>query len=208
MGNHPKAGFFVFMKNILKINLDSIREDPQIVSQEISGLDLDLDEAVSEKGPIFLKYTLYRIGEKIYVQGRVKIEVKLTCVRCLIEFDAPLQADFLLVAVPAEQYSPDQKEQESRESRKQDPVFISYSGGQLDLFQEIRSALILAIPMKPLCREDCPGLCHQCGARLAEGACACNRKKGAGSFAVLENLPVSEKTCGSGEADTDVKQED
>ncbi len=196
------------MKNILKINLDSIGEDPKIISQEISGLNLELDENVSEKGPIFLKYTVYRIGAKIYLQGRVKIEVELTCARCLMEFNAPLQADFLLVAVPAEQYSPGGKRRMCPESREQEPVFVSYSGRQLDLFHEIRSLLVLAIPMKPLCREDCSGLCSQCGTRFVEGTCSCNRKSGAEPFAALKNLPENKKACGSEKADTDVKQEE
>ncbi|MCK5219610.1 DUF177 domain-containing protein [bacterium] len=190
------------MKNILKINLDSIGEDSQVISQEISGLNLDLDESVSEKGPISLKYMIYRLGEKIYIQGRAKIDVELTCARCLMEFATPLQAELLLVAVPVEQYSPDQ------ESREQDPVFVAYRGGQLDLFREIRSALLLAIPMKPLCREDCPGLCCQCGKRLAEGACSCSRKRGTGTLAALENLSKTKKVYDSVEAYTDVKQEE
>jgi uncharacterized protein len=48
-----------------------------------------------------------------------------------------------------------------------------YRGDQIDLKELLREQFYLALPMKPLCREDCHGLCPQCGTNLNTGTCAC-----------------------------------
>jgi uncharacterized protein len=77
---------------------------------------------------------------------------------------------------------------EERVLEENDPATIFYTGDILDLLPEIQGTLMLAVPMKPLCREDCPGLCPQCGQSLSEGLCACTRENGDGPFSVLKKF--------------------
>ena len=55
------------------------------------------------------------------------------------------------------------------ESAEPDDEELSLDGDLLDLEPVLRDAVVLALPMSPLCREDCPGLCVQCGVRLDDG---------------------------------------
>ena len=72
--------------------------------------------------------------------------------------------------------------------KESDNDFPPLSGDVLDLDAVVQEAVILALPMKPLCREDCPGLCARCGQNLKEGKCACVSEAGHPGLADLARL--------------------
>jgi uncharacterized protein len=157
---------------MLKINVRSIMEDPEGLTADIpaKALDLDSEEAVA-RGPVHVEASLYRIGEKLFVKGKADVRVKLVCSRCLAEFEQKLEAPFLFAALPAHLHHLVPRE-EDEELKEDEQAMIVYSGDQIDLWPEVQSALILALPMKPLCQDDCPGLCLECGERLP---CSCSK---------------------------------
>jgi uncharacterized protein len=63
----------------------------------------------------------------------------------------------------------------------------------LDLSEAIRQNALLAVPMKPLCREDCSGLCQQCGKDLNKGQCDCNKSEIDPRWAKLADLASTGK---------------
>jgi uncharacterized protein len=63
-----------------------------------------------------------------------------------------------------------------------------FRGEEIDLGAFVLEAISLSLPVQPLCREDCPGLCPRCGAELARGACGCEDRKPESPFAVLSTL--------------------
>lgn len=68
------------------------------------------------------------------------------------------------------------------------PVEVEFFGRTLDLTEQIRESFLLLLPRKPLCRQDCVGLCPICGADLNEGACGCPRSEGDPRLEVLRNF--------------------
>lgn len=52
-----------------------------------------------------------------------------------------------------------------------------YEGDRIDLGEEVRQSIILALPMKPVCREDCLGLCSHCGRNLNKEKCGCKEEE-------------------------------
>jgi len=58
----------------------------------------------------------------------------------------------------------------------------------LDLYEAVRQYALLALPMKPLCKQECPGICPQCGKNLNEGKCSCPRRERDARWAKLEGL--------------------
>jgi uncharacterized protein len=104
----------------------------------------------------------------VSVRGSVQSRAHLECVRCLREFDLPLD-------VPLEVYA-ERSGSTSRDEQKQlerDDYMLFHDGRRLDLRATVREALLLELPITPYCREDCPGLCPRCGAELASGPCGC-----------------------------------
>jgi uncharacterized protein len=97
------------------------------------------------------------VTEGVLVTGSAVAPLTGECARCL----DPLSTTTEVSIQELYRYQPDPGEDEADEERFLD-------GDWLDLEPAFRDAVVLALPLSPLCREDCPGLCAECGARLAE----------------------------------------
>lgn len=108
-----------------------------------------------------------RLAHEIIVNAQLTGAVTRECDRCLTETEVPVSAEFSLyyhITVPGERTS-QADDQEIRE--------LSGSHDSIILDEEVRQALLLAIPLKTLCRDDCKGLCSGCGADLNNEQCRC-----------------------------------
>ena len=119
--------------------------------------------------PTQIRALLTRGRRGIDFDCRLDSSLQLTCVRCLEPFAFPVAGDFHLVFVPS---SGAQKAGE-RQLDDEDCEVYPVKDSRVELDQVVREQLYLSIPLKPLCREDCQGLCATCGANLNAGACAC-----------------------------------
>ncbi len=112
---------------------------------------------------------LMRTDRGILVKGTLRTEVEVTCGRCLNLFSRPLTLNieeeyFPIMDVVSGVWLPLPEEPGG---------FTIDERHTLDLTEAIRQYMLLAIPMKPLCREDCAGLCPSCGHNLNQGPCRC-----------------------------------
>jgi uncharacterized protein len=103
------------------------------------------------------------------VQGELYTKVELTCSRCLSLFKYPVKINF------EEEYIPtiDITNGVSLSSPEEPGSFVIDEHHVIDLTEAIRQYTLLTMPMKPLCREDCAGLCQGCGQSLNQGPCHC-----------------------------------
>ncbi|MCK7627072.1 YceD family protein [Streptomyces sp. RS10V-4] len=119
---------------------------------------------VPEGVPVELDLRLEAVMDGVLVTGTARAAVKGECVRCLEPLERELEADFQeMFAYPdadARTESGDDAEDE------EDTLYIE--DDLIDLEPVLRDAVVLALPLQPVCREDCPGLCSECGARLAD----------------------------------------
>lgn len=128
----------------------------------------------------------YRAGRELFSQGRIDGGVVGHCARCLEEYTFDLGTDFFLVLVPKSDLPADVE-------LSDDQLDLSfYDGDQIDLSPLIREQIILALPTRPLCRDDCKGLCATCGANLNAQACACTARRSDSRLAVLRSLKVGQ----------------
>ena len=102
-----------------------------------------------------------RINTGIFGEGRLSSQVQIECARCLETFAQPLnlhlEAQFGLPPM----------------SPQGEIVFPIEGKGILDLTAPLRELILLDLPMRPLCKPDCRGLCIECGKNLNEGPCDC-----------------------------------
>jgi len=120
--------------------------------------------------PVRLSMDVEKAGSDTFrVTGRVQAQLELDCGRCVEPFDLPVNATFELRYVPvtAESALPE------RQIGDDDLITAFYSEGVLDVIDLMREQFQLVLPMKPLCREDCKGLCPECGTNLNRAACEC-----------------------------------
>lgn len=159
------------------VNVSQLRE-----RREPLALELDFDEKqlkvrsdVSElEQPAHATLRLSVSGELVRVQGTVAAPLRLTCSRCLNAFRRSVDKEFHL------EYSPDplvESEGEEFELGYEDLELGFYRDDQIDLSAVVGEQIVLEAPMNPICREDCQGLCDQCGADLNKAGCSCRRER-------------------------------
>jgi uncharacterized protein len=119
--------------------------------------------------PVHVELEIHKDKEKFRLVGTVRTELELPCSRCLEPFRMPVDSSFDLPFLPASHMSVE----EEREVQEEDLEISYYRDDQIDLNELLREQFYLALPMKPLCVEDCKGLCAQCGTNLNTGTCAC-----------------------------------
>ncbi len=121
--------------------------------------DLGFDVlGVRDGAPVDLDLRLESVMEGVLVTGTARATAVGECVRCLDPIERSLEVDLQeLYAYPGHERDDDD-----------DADLPELEGDLLDLEPVLRDAVVLALPLQPLCRDDCPGLCSECGARLAD----------------------------------------
>jgi uncharacterized protein len=128
--------------------------------------------------PIFGDLRAESVIEGILVTGGVSGSTVVECSRCLKKFDSSVAVDLCeLFVAPGHEL----------EGPEADDTY-RVSGTEIRLEPMLRDAITLALPLHPLCRDDCKGLCAQCGADLNEGECSCVEDDTDPRWAPLEKL--------------------
>ena len=129
----------------------------------------------------------YRSGQELFFQGSVTGTIEGTCSRCLKGYALPLEKEFNLVLLP------DPLGLKSRELNQDEMGLSYYSADEIDLAPLIREQVLLALPIRPLCDDQCRGLCASCGADLNQGLCRCAPSEGDSRMAVFRALKPDSK---------------
>jgi uncharacterized protein len=141
-------------------------------------------DAYKVVAPVHLDFDIQKDKEKFRLVGTVRTELELSCSRCLEPFRMPVNAQFDLRYLPAADMAAD----DEREVQDEDLDTSYYRDDQIDLSELLREQFYLALPMKPLCRDDCRGLCPQCGTNWNSGACTCTTEWEDPRLAALKGL--------------------
>lgn len=114
-------------------------------------------------------------GEEDAVQfrGRLQARLRLVCGRCLEPFSHVLDEDLDLFFMPRGQATDADEEEQEVELSDRDLVVAYYTNDRVDLGEMVREQMLLAVPLRRLCREDCAGLCPSCGIDRNTGRCDC-----------------------------------
>lgn len=117
-----------------------------------------------------------RVDENVSLRGYLDVDLRPACDRCLEEFVRPLHVDIHTDLSPKSKIT-DHDEPGSGagevELTAEDIDFSFYQGPEIDVSEIIREQIVLALPFRFICAEECRGLCPQCGANLNAGKCGC-----------------------------------
>jgi uncharacterized protein len=151
----------------MQINVSQLLREPVGSSREYR-LDEAVDIGEARGCPVHGKVSLLRTPDGVLTRFKVTTEVELGCSRCLSRYGHRLDLKFeeeFVPTVDAVSGAPLPPPDEGAFSIDEHHI--------LDTSDAIRQYALMAIPMKPLCRDDCAGLCPSCGQNLNEGACGC-----------------------------------
>lgn len=129
--------------------------------------DLSGADGVVAVSPLSAEAEAMSSGDGVLVRVRAKGLVTLQCSRCLEEFQAPVEL------VAEQEFTESALVGDDDEDEGDDSLPLP-ADGLIDLSAIVREAFFLWLPMKPLCRPDCRGLCPVCGKNLNEGTCGCS----------------------------------
>jgi uncharacterized protein len=153
----------------MKLNVDEIPEEGLLQ-------EADLPIVINKNAKPDIAHVLikiFRFEKRVLVEGSVKLEAALKCGRCLKETLLPLDLAFREEYLPAE----DTGKEIDRELTNRELDLGFYSNNELDINEIVKEQVLLSVPMKPLCRNECPGLCSVCGKDLNDGACSCRKEE-------------------------------
>ncbi|WP_380566400.1 YceD family protein [Streptacidiphilus jeojiensis] len=115
-----------------------------------------------------LDLRLESVVEGVLVTGTVEADLKGECVRCLEPIEQELEADFQELYYYPEAADRFGGTSKTSEDDDEDEEASRLEGDLFDLEPVLRDAVVLALPLQPVCQEDCLGLCSECGARLTD----------------------------------------
>jgi uncharacterized protein len=137
-----------------------------------------------------------KIGRQVLVQASFLIPLTSPCKRCLEAVNLSENVELTRTFVPDEQKKPARQHEGEGSEASFEPELVdeeTYQGKQLDLAPAIREQILLSLPVAPLCREDCKGLCPRCGKDLNDGECGCDRTVLDPRWAALKGIQLESK---------------
>lgn len=179
----------------MNINVARIQDKPFSLQTEepvesfpvLSGMQSEGECVFS--GPIRSEVTVTREFDHMRVSGRVRAEVTLVCSRCIASYNEEVDSHFTIFFRKGTPQ--DIVEEEEIELGEEDLISAFYSGDEIELAHEIEEQVAMGIPLKPLCREECRGLCPTCGTDMNLSSCSCQREQTSLKFSALKDFKVS-----------------
>ncbi len=184
----------------MKLQVDQLTATPEEYRHSLSAAQwlslsgADQDEELEAQEDFAFELRAHAASDDILIEGKVDGTVGVECSRCLERYRCALHDDFRLVLEPARDRLP--PDPEGEESLSKHGLWLGedleagwYRGSVIDLDAYLAEVIALAMPVQPVCREDCEGLCPHCGARRSEQRCECEENlKPKSPFAALAAL--------------------
>ncbi|MBA2539513.1 MAG: DUF177 domain-containing protein [Deltaproteobacteria bacterium] len=136
---------------------------------------LEVPEVDPEAGHGVAELDLDAVETHSFANGQFTGEVTVACSRCVNPVKLPIDEKLHVTFLPASEMpaDDDDESEDGAEVSEDDLDVFPFDGETIDLEPLFREQFVLAVPYAPLCREDCKGLCPQCGIDRNTGTCAC-----------------------------------
>src|SRR5260221_827265 len=167
---------------INEIGDEGLALDVPITSEWLAGACPDLEARPGPAG-LSLRGRLSRSGEDFLLLGHIGGTLETTCARCLEPARLAVDSQLTVTFVPAD---------DDDEDVDDDADVVGFAGNQIEIDDEVRDEILLAIPVQVLCTESCRGLCPICGGNRNVVPCECEaeRRESASRFAALGKLKI------------------
>ncbi len=165
----------------MKIQIGGLSEGLHQYSFNAPASEIGLEDEFLRE--IKVDATLEKTGTQYYLRAKIETTGKFACDRCVGQFDRPLNSSYQMYYV-----------WDGTDTSSLDPAEVQVIPPGLsiiDIGDDVRQTILLSVPLKILCREDCKGLCSQCGKNLNEGPCSCRETPADPRWEKLRSLKKS-----------------
>jgi DUF177 domain-containing protein len=143
-----------------------------------------VDERVKLSAPATVNGKIRLAGNEVFVNGHIDARAQVECDRCLKPIELPVSADFELEYITPSEY----ESSAVAELTEAEMSVAVFDGEAIDVDEIVKEQILLAVPTRMLCREDCKGICPECGTDRNTGDCNCETKEIDPRWAALKNL--------------------
>lgn len=148
----------------MKISIANLSEGIHTFHLNAEPIDLGLGENFTD--PVFVDVTLDKTGKQVFLKAKVSTSARFLCDRCVDEFRQDLRALYQMVYL--------YDESDAVKFEREEVCLITQGATLIDITDDVRQYLLLALPLKLLCDEECGGLCPHCGKKRSCGDCRCS----------------------------------
>lgn len=166
------------------INLSDILSKEQGIQHTEASLGIEMfscrlgDFPVTDKTEV--AFTITNKGNKVLlIEGKGSVTLLIPCGRCLTDVACPIELDF------DREVDMKMTEEERIEALDENNYIC---GGNLDVDQLIYNEILINLPTRVLCKDDCKGICSHCGTNLNEGSCQCENESLDPRMAVIRDI--------------------
>ena len=174
----------------MKLDVSHVPDWGLDVDVELDAREIDMSDTGAELGgDVQLRGQVLKAGDEMVLAGKLLAAFNLVCSRCLKDFVQSVEFDVSATYIQ----TPETRKGVRTEANLDEDARIAFVDGEIDLVSGIREDLVLNIPVKPLCKKDCRGLCAQCGTDLNEGQCRCRKETVDPRLAALRDIRTEMK---------------
>jgi uncharacterized protein len=150
------------------IDIDRLPREGLKISREFEFSNVEIiEENAVFLQPVYAEVSVKKVGEEVFIKGRIKAVLSFVCSRCLVPYEFAVDSHFDLI------YLPEELEQ-AKDALDGDDLNTSfYYSRRIDLREAVLEQFNLTFPVKPLCSETCQGICPVCGRNINNGECTC-----------------------------------
>jgi uncharacterized protein len=170
---------------MMRVELTSLEREGLVLDERgwAQALGVELEPALC-CDPLEVHCELSKFEGLVVARGWVKGKMILSCDRCLKEFGSPYKSFFEIHYKPVPEGGPPE------EASGEEVETVYYEGDRLDLADQVRQTILLSVPMRALCREDCKGFCSGCGSDLNRETCRCGEPPSDPRWDALKKLKL------------------
>lgn len=170
----------------MRIEVDRLSEAGESLAHTYGAEELAInDERASLRGGAKVMGQASRQGPRVRLSGAITAAVEIQCDRCLRPVVVPVETEFDVTYIPA---AMEAETPESAELHAEDLDSSVYEGDAVDLDEVVREQVLLTLPSRFICQEECRGLCPVCGIDLNTQTCACEQSQTDPRWAALAAL--------------------
>jgi uncharacterized protein len=169
----------------MRIELDKLEKTGNTFAHLYEPEEIVLDEERARlTSPPSVNGRASRSGHEVRLRGKISASAEVDCDRCLKTVNVPIETEFDVKYLPVEDYT----SSEAAELQEEDLSVSFFEGETIDIDELVREQVLLAMPARALCGEECRGLCPVCGVDRNTNSCDCENHEIDPRWAGLKEL--------------------